>query len=101
MGNIAANVVILFCGPIANSGHNETCENWVTLIPLETDLPRNNILTFVGTTRENKGYILQILLAIKGRLSCRINFEMECLLVSNVTKQNKNVLLINIHIVRR
>lgn len=89
--NSAIDVVKRLTAPILNTGRNITCDNYFTSVPLANHLLKNKT-TIVGTIRRNKREIPG---EIKQRSICSSKFVFtdNSLLVSNIPKKSKNVLV--------
>ncbi|KAJ4430815.1 hypothetical protein ANN_19406 [Periplaneta americana] len=94
--NLGKNTVLQLFREIQNSGRNVTCDNFFMSVPLAQKL-LNMKLTIVGTMKQNKTEIPQIMKANKSRQvhSSEFGFNGEMTLVSYVPKRNKSVILLS------
>ncbi|XP_035217658.1 uncharacterized protein LOC118190980 [Stegodyphus dumicola] len=90
------DVVLRLSGPIFNSGHYMTADNWFTSIDLVKAL-KDKKLSYIGTIRKNKKEIPPCFVKSKGKEvhSSLFGFSKNCTLVSYVPKKGKNVLLVS------
>lgn len=97
--NLGTKIVLQLCSQFRNTGRNITTDNFFTSVPLAETLLENN-LSLVGTLRQNKPDIPNIMKSVTNREvhSSEFGFKNDVTMVSYIPKKKpnpKNVILLS------